>query len=148
MRFDTPETARVAALLGDAGFHLRSYEPPDESEDSPDLWVSGPRDFWAEVKSINPERYLNAFDLAREYGGGDLVNAVRNVSARTLLIAFSSDWLYPPSGSEELAAALHAAGKDVALHVIVRIVAILCRPDEVAVGSGGEQPLGVLEVVV
>jgi homoserine O-acetyltransferase len=63
-------------------------------------------------------RALSYFDLAREYGGGDLVNAVRNVSARTLLIAFSSDWLYPPSGSEELAAALHAAGKDVALHVI------------------------------
>jgi homoserine O-acetyltransferase len=43
---------------------------------------------------------------------------VRNFSARTLLIAFSSDWLYPPSGSEELATALRAAGKDVALHVI------------------------------
>ena len=43
---------------------------------------------------------------------------VRNVSARTLLIAFSSDWLYPPSGSEELADALRANGKDVELHVI------------------------------
>ena len=30
-------------------------------------------------------------------------------AARTLLIAFSSDWLYPPAGSEELAAALRAA---------------------------------------
>ena len=40
------------------------------------------------------------------------------MSARTLLIAFSSDWLYPPSGSEELAAALRALGKDVELHVI------------------------------
>ena len=38
--------------------------------------------------------------------------------ARTLLIAFSSDWLYPPSGSEELAAALRALGKDVELQVI------------------------------
>ena len=38
--------------------------------------------------------------------------------ARTLLIAFSSDWLYPPSGSEELADALRALGKDVELHVI------------------------------
>ena len=36
----------------------------------------------------------------------DLVSALRPVSARTLLIAFSSDWLYPPWGSEELAAAL------------------------------------------
>jgi homoserine O-acetyltransferase len=40
------------------------------------------------------------------------------VSARTLLIAFSSDWLYPPAGSEELAAALRTLGKDVELHVI------------------------------
>ena len=43
---------------------------------------------------------------------------MRDVHARTLLIAFSSDWLYPPSGSEELAAALRAAGKSVELHVI------------------------------
>ena len=63
-------------------------------------------------------RALSYFDLARQYGGGRLSDAVRNVSARTLLIAFSSDWLYPPAGSEELAAALRANGKDVALHVI------------------------------
>jgi homoserine O-acetyltransferase len=63
-------------------------------------------------------RALSYFDLARQYGGGRLAHAVRNVSARTLLIAFSSDWLYPPSGSEELAAALRAAGKDVELQVI------------------------------
>ena len=63
-------------------------------------------------------RALSYFDLARQHGGGRLVDAVRNVSARTLLIAFSSDWLYPPSGSEELSGALAAAGKDVELHVI------------------------------
>jgi homoserine O-acetyltransferase len=63
-------------------------------------------------------RALSYFDLARQYGGGRLVDAVRNVSARTLLIAFSSDWLYPPGDSEELAAALRAAGKTVELRVI------------------------------
>ncbi|HEX6997699.1 MAG TPA: homoserine O-acetyltransferase [Gammaproteobacteria bacterium] len=63
-------------------------------------------------------RALSYFDLARDHGGGRLVDAVRNVRARTLLIAFSSDWLYPPSDSEELAAALRAAGKEVELHVI------------------------------
>ena len=63
-------------------------------------------------------RALSYFDLARQYGGGRLADAVRNVTARTLLIAFSSDWLYPPSGSEELAAALRAGGRDVELHVI------------------------------
>jgi homoserine O-acetyltransferase len=63
-------------------------------------------------------RALSYFDLARQYGGGRLASAVRNVSARTLLIAFSSDWLYPPSGSEELAGALRECGKHVELNVI------------------------------
>jgi homoserine O-acetyltransferase len=63
-------------------------------------------------------RALTYFDLARQYGSGDLAKALRNVLARTLLIAFSSDWLYPPSGSEELAAALRAMNKDVEFHVI------------------------------
>jgi homoserine O-acetyltransferase len=63
-------------------------------------------------------RALSYFDLARQYGGGRLVEALRNVSARTLLIAFSSDWLYPPGDSEELAAALRASGKEVELRII------------------------------
>ncbi len=63
-------------------------------------------------------RALTYFDLARQYGKGTLTDALRNVSARTLLIAFSSDWLYPPSGSEEVAAALRTLGKDVDLHII------------------------------
>jgi homoserine O-acetyltransferase len=63
-------------------------------------------------------RALSYYDVAREHGGGDLAKAVETVAARTLLIAFSSDWLYPPSGSEELAEALRAAGKDVEIHVI------------------------------
>ena len=63
-------------------------------------------------------RALTYFDLARQYGSGALADALKGVRARTLLIAFSSDWLYPPSGSEELAEALRAAGKEVELHVI------------------------------
>jgi homoserine O-acetyltransferase/O-succinyltransferase len=63
-------------------------------------------------------RALTYFDLARQHGGGRLVDALRYVSARTLLIAFSSDWLYPPAGSEAIASALRAAGKTVELHVI------------------------------
>jgi homoserine O-acetyltransferase len=63
-------------------------------------------------------RALSYFDLARQHGGGRLSEALRNVSARTLLVAFSSDWLYPPSDSEALATALRANGKDVEFHVI------------------------------
>jgi homoserine O-acetyltransferase len=63
-------------------------------------------------------RALTYFDLARQYGGGRLAEAVSSVTARALFIAFSSDWLYPPIGSEELAEALRAAGCEVELHVI------------------------------
>jgi homoserine O-acetyltransferase len=63
-------------------------------------------------------RALTYFDLARQYGSGRLTDALRQVSARTLLIAFSSDWLYPPSNSEQLAAALRASGKEVELQII------------------------------
>jgi homoserine O-acetyltransferase len=51
-------------------------------------------------------RALTYFDLAREHGGGSLRRALEPVRARVLLIAFSSDWLYPPSASQEIADAL------------------------------------------
>jgi homoserine O-acetyltransferase len=63
-------------------------------------------------------RALTYFDLARQYGNGSLVDALAGVSARTLLIAFSSDWLYPPAGSAEMESALKALGKPVEFHVI------------------------------
>jgi len=63
-------------------------------------------------------RALTYFDLARSYGDGSLERALAKVRAATLLLSFSSDWLYPPSGSEEIAAALRENGKD-AEHVII-----------------------------
>src|ERR671934_1455209 len=63
-------------------------------------------------------RALTYFDLARQYGNGRLADALGGVLARTLLIAFSSDWLYPPAGSEEIAGALRSLGKEAELHVI------------------------------
>jgi homoserine O-acetyltransferase len=38
--------------------------------------------------------------------------------ARTLLISFSSDWLYPPAGAREIEEALRGLAKPVELHVI------------------------------
>jgi homoserine O-acetyltransferase len=63
-------------------------------------------------------RALTYFDLARQHGGGSLTRALHDVSARTLLIAFSSDWLYPPAASQEIEGALRALGKPVECHVI------------------------------
>jgi homoserine O-acetyltransferase len=63
-------------------------------------------------------RALTYFDLGRQHGGGSLARALERVAARTLLIAFSSDWLYPPSDSTAIADALRTLGKPVELHVI------------------------------
>jgi homoserine O-acetyltransferase/O-succinyltransferase len=63
-------------------------------------------------------RALTYFDLARQYGAGSLPRALEPIRARTLLIAFSSDWLYPPSASKEIEDALRSLGKPVACHVI------------------------------
>src|SRR5262249_15648349 len=63
-------------------------------------------------------RALTYFDLARQHGDGSLTRAFESVSARTLLIAFSSDWLYPPYASSDVERALHALGKPVEFHII------------------------------
>jgi homoserine O-acetyltransferase len=63
-------------------------------------------------------RALTYFDLARQHGGGSLQRALEGVRARTLLIAFSSDWLYPPAASEEIEQALRGLGKPVEFQVI------------------------------
>jgi homoserine O-acetyltransferase/O-succinyltransferase len=63
-------------------------------------------------------RALTYFDLARQYGGGSLARALDGVRARTLLIAFSSDWLYPPAASREIADALRGLGRPAEFHVI------------------------------
>ena len=63
-------------------------------------------------------RALTYFDLARQHGGGSLTRALQGVSARTLLIAFSSDWLYPPAASRDIEEALLELGKSVEHHVI------------------------------
>jgi homoserine O-acetyltransferase len=62
-------------------------------------------------------RALTYFDLARQHGGS-LALAFDDVRARTLLIAFSSDWLYPPDASREIFDALGVLGKPVEFHVI------------------------------
>ena len=54
-------------------------------------------------------------DVTKSFGA---TRALEGVSARTLLIAFSSDWLYPPSASREIDEALRAVGKHAEFHVI------------------------------
>jgi homoserine O-acetyltransferase len=63
-------------------------------------------------------RALTYFDLARSHGGGSLERALARAKARFLLVSFSSDWLYPPADSQEIAAALRAIGRPVEYHNI------------------------------
>lgn len=53
---------------------------------------------------------LDYFDLAD--GFSSLTAAFENVTATFLLIAFSSDWLYPPSNLKEVARAIRRSNKD------------------------------------
>jgi homoserine O-acetyltransferase/O-succinyltransferase len=62
-------------------------------------------------------RALTYFDLA-QHGGGSLERALADVSARYLLISFSSDWLYPPADSQRLELALRSNNKRVEHHLI------------------------------
>jgi homoserine O-acetyltransferase len=63
-------------------------------------------------------RALTYYDLARDHGDGSLAQALADVSARYLLVSFSSDWLYPPRDSQALEAALLANNKRVEHHLI------------------------------
>ncbi|AQZ61811.1 Homoserine O-acetyltransferase [[Actinomadura] parvosata subsp. kistnae] len=114
------------ALEAKFGRRLRSGDGPGYTITEPEFEVEGYLRHQAEafVKRFDANTYLYTsraltyFDLARQHGGGSLARALEGVSARTLLIAFSSDWLYPPSASEEIAGALRALGKPVELEVI------------------------------
>ena len=55
---------------------------------------------------------MDYFDLTN--GTGSLVNALRDVKSRFLVISFTSDWLYPSYQSLEVVNALRALNKDVA----------------------------------
>jgi len=61
-------------------------------------------------------RAIDYFDLSKEYGTLD--NAIGRAESRFLLLSFTSDWLYPPSKSEEILSALRRCRKHGAHEVI------------------------------
>ena len=63
-------------------------------------------------------RALTYFDLARTHGNGNLEKALAKFHARTLLICFKSDWLYPPENSQKIAKALRTNDQEVEFHNI------------------------------
>ncbi|MFA4964779.1 MAG: homoserine O-acetyltransferase [Thermoleophilia bacterium] len=61
-------------------------------------------------------RALDYFDLTRQHGS--LVQAFREVTARFLVLAFSSDWLHPPYQLKEIVSALRATHKHVSYYEV------------------------------
>jgi len=58
-------------------------------------------------------RAMDYYDAAARWGGGDLAEACSRVRSRVMIVAFDSDWLYPPEQCRELALALTRNGKPV-----------------------------------
>jgi homoserine O-acetyltransferase len=114
------------ALEGKFGRRLQDSDHVRYTITEPEFEIESYLDHQAEsfVKRFDANTYLYTsraltyFDLARDHGDGSLQRALEGVEARTLLIAFSSDWLYPPVASEEIDAALRTLDKPVELHVI------------------------------
>ncbi|HDS74018.1 MAG TPA: homoserine O-acetyltransferase [Firmicutes bacterium] len=51
-------------------------------------------------------RAMDYYDAAATHGGGNLTEACSRVTAESMVVSFSSDWLYPPNQCRELAIAL------------------------------------------
>jgi homoserine O-acetyltransferase/O-succinyltransferase len=67
------------------------------------------------IKRFDPNTYLyitKAIDYFDLSNGKGLAAALAGIKARFLLIAFKSDWLYPPYQSQEIARACKRAGVD------------------------------------
>ncbi|NTV52804.1 MAG: homoserine O-acetyltransferase [Candidatus Firestonebacteria bacterium] len=71
------------------------------------------------VKRFDANTYLyltkamDYYDAAQDWGEGSLEKACRRVEAKTLVVSFSSDWLFPSYQSRELVKALRQNNKDV-----------------------------------
>ncbi len=63
------------------------------------------------IERFDPNSYLyitKAIDYFDLSNGGSLIDGLRGVKARVLVIGISSDWLYPPYQSQEIVSALSA----------------------------------------
>jgi homoserine O-acetyltransferase len=58
-------------------------------------------------------RAMDYYDAAAQWGGGSLVEACRRMKAETMVVSFSSDWLYLPSQCRDLALAISRNGRTV-----------------------------------
>ena len=56
---------------------------------------------------------MDYYDCAAQWGEGDLVTACHRMTAKTLVVSFSTDWLYTSAEAKSFAEAMGQAGKPV-----------------------------------
>ncbi len=95
--------------------HAQDYSYDFDSEFSVETYLDHQGQSFVERFDANSYLYITKaadyFDLEKNYGS--LQKAFAGVEARTLIISFSSDWLFTPGQSREMVDALVAQDKDV-----------------------------------
>ena len=103
------------------GRRLRGKETPDFTLTGIEFEMESYLKHQAEsfVKRYDPNSYLymtramDYYDAADKWGQGDLAVTAARLRARTLVVSFSSDWLFPPELCRELVSAMVQARRPV-----------------------------------
>ena len=96
------------------GRRLRGKETPDFTLTGVEFEMESYLSHQAEsfVKRYDANSYLymtramDYYDAADKWGGGDLAVTASRVKANTMVVSFSSDWLFPPELCRELVSAM------------------------------------------
>jgi homoserine O-acetyltransferase len=99
-----------------------------KGKDSPDFTLTG-IDFELEsylnhqaesfVKRYDANSYLyltravDYYDAAEKWGGGNLASMAERIKARTMVVSFSSDWLFPPELCREMVSGMCRARRPI-----------------------------------
>jgi homoserine O-acetyltransferase len=103
------------------GRRLRGKESPDFTLTGVEFEMESYLSHQAEsfVKRYDPNSYLymtramDYYDAALKWGQGDLAVTAANIKANTMVVSFSSDWLFPPELCRELVSAMCQARRPV-----------------------------------
>lgn len=110
----SPEDAAFAGMMGDEGASAANTAAFDVSFEVQSYLRYQGQSF---INRFDANTYLyitraiDGFDLAAA-AGGTLEQAFAPVKADTLVVGFTSDWLFPPDQNREIVLALQRAGKN------------------------------------
>ncbi|MDR1309275.1 MAG: homoserine O-acetyltransferase [Deltaproteobacteria bacterium] len=103
------------------GRRLRGKESPDFTLTGIDFELESYLNHQAQsfVKRYDPNSYLyltramDYYDAADKWGGGDMAAMAERIRARTMVVSFSSDWLFPPELCRELVSGMCLARRPI-----------------------------------